>query len=150
MKDVVGSGVLIGIGIFYLVCAWELESGTFENPGPGLFPIIIGLILVGTNVLHLFFSLGRQRESRLRVIWEELKPRNILCAAMVVGAVAVYLVVLQRIGFLLVSPLLVFFLAWVMGGKHWVINLILGMVSSVLIYWIFWVVMRVPIPTGLL
>ena len=52
------------------------------------------------------------------------------------------------VGFLLSSPPLVFALACIMGGENFVVNAFISIIASALIYWIFWIIMRIPIPIG--
>ena len=149
MKDSASAVFLLGVGIFYLFYSLEYEAGALDDPGPGLFPRIIGLIIICTNVFLLVLSLRRQAgESKSKPLMPLLKGKHLLSGGMIVGAVILYLLVLDEVGFLLASPLLVFFLAWVMGGARWMANLILGVVASAFLYWLFWVIMRVPIPRG--
>ncbi len=149
MKDAASAVFLFSVGIFYLISSLEYEAGALDDPGPGLFPRIIGLVIIFTNLFLLFLSLRRRAGgTKSKLLPPELKGSRLFSAGMIVGAVILYLLVLDKVGFLLASPLLVFFLAWVMGGNNWIANLILGVVSSGFIYWLFWIIMRVPIPTG--
>ncbi len=149
MKDVVSAGFLLGIGFIYLFYSWQYEAGTADNPGAGLFPRIIGLILTLSSLLLLLRSLRHRTEkNKMGTLWQELSAGKLVSAISVVGSVVLYLIVLNTAGFLLASPFLVFFLARIMGGSHWMANLILGVVSSGVIYWLFWIIMRVPIPPG--
>ena len=149
MKDVVSAGFFLGSGLIYLFYSWEYEAGAADNPGAGLFPRIIGFILVLSSLLLLLRSLrNRTGKDKMGTLWQELSAGKILSAVSVVGSVVLYLIVLNTVGFLLASPFLVFSLARIMGGSNWWANLILGVVSSGVIYWLFWIIMRVPIPTG--
>ncbi len=151
MKDVISAGFFIGIGLFYFIYSWEYGIGPLDNPGPGFFPRIIGLIFIVINSLQLLLSLRKRTEkNRLSTLLQDLQVRGIILAGMMVGIVITYLIVLDTVGFLIASPLLVFSLAWVMGGRNWMANLVLGVVSSGVIYWLFWTIMRVPIPAGFL
>jgi putative tricarboxylic transport membrane protein len=151
MKDVISAGFLIGIGLFYFIYSWEYEGGALDNPGPGFFPRIIGLIFIFSNSLQLLLSFRKRTEkNRLSTLLQDLQVRRILLAGMMVGVVITYLIVLNTVGFLMASPFFVFSLAWVMGGRNWMANLVLGAVSSGIIYWLFWTIMRVPIPAGFL
>lgn len=149
MKDVIGAIFCCCIGLFYLISSLKYSSGTIDNPGPAFLPIILGYLMLFLSGLLLLLSLRKRKNgSRLAEIWEGLNVRNIFSAAMVVAGVTVYLLSINYVGFLFASPVLVFFLAWVMGGNRWVVNIILGIVSAGFAYWLFWIVMRVPIPLG--
>lgn len=148
-KDEVSAIFIISIGGFYLIYSLDYNTGSLANPQHGFFPRIIGIALVASNLVLLLSSLfKRKQKDKLSTIWEGIDPKNIVSALMVIGSLSLYLLVINYVGFLVASPALVFFLAWVMGGKKWIYNIILGVVTGGLLYWIFWIMMRVPIPLG--
>lgn len=140
---------LICAGLVYLILGFEYNAGRISNPHLGFFPRSIGLLIVFFSLLLLLASFRkRDKEEKLCTVWEGLHGKNIFRATMVLGSVMVYLIVVEYVGFLVSSVPLVWFLAWVMGGRSWILNSILAVVSSVLLYWLFWIMMRIPIPLG--
>jgi putative tricarboxylic transport membrane protein len=148
-RDVFSAIIYTGFGLFYLASSLKYSAGTLANPGPGLFPKIIAIVMFLCGLALLKSSLrGGEKKERLSSVWEGLSTRNITSFMMVIGSVALYLVILNSVGFLLSSALLVLSLAWAMGGGNLFYSIVLGIVSSGLTYWLFWVIMRVPIPQG--
>lgn len=148
-KDDISAITNISVGLFYLIYSLKYNAGSIGNPQLGFFPRIIGIIMLFCSLIFLLFCLHKRRQKdKLHVIWEGLNAKNIISAAMVIVSLSLYLIILKYVGFLLASSVLVFFLAWVMGGNSWIGNIILAIVSSGLSYWIFWTIMRVPIPLG--
>jgi len=148
-KDECGAIFFLALGLSYFVISLSYNAGTMENPREGFFPIIMGGFMVLFALSVLISSLKKRSEKEsLSGMWNTFDSRKVLSAVMVLGCVSLYLVVLNAVGFLLSSPPLLFALAWIMGGKNLVVNGIMGVVASVVIYWIFWVFMRVPIPLG--
>lgn len=148
-KDDISAILNIGFGLFYLIYSLKYNAGSIDNPQLGFFPRIIGIVMVFFSLMFLLFCIRKRgQKDKLHVIWEGLNVKNILSATIVIGSLSLYLIILNYVGFLLASSVLVFFLAWAMGGNSWIVNIILGRVSSGLIYWIFWTIMRVPIPLG--
>jgi hypothetical protein len=148
-KDEIGAIFCICFGLFYLIASLKYDTGSITNPQPGFFPRIIGLLIVICSFSVLFSSLrNKKQKDKLNVIWEGLNLKNILSTMIIIVSITLYLLILNYVGFLFSSPVLIFLLAWVMGGKNWIINIVLGIVSSGLIYWLFWIVMRIYIPQG--
>jgi len=148
-KDECGAIFLLALGVFYLIISFDFDMGTMANPQPGLFPRIIGGFMVLFSSLVLISSLKKRGEKEsLSGIWKALDLRSVFSVVIVIGCVSVYLVILDTVGFLLSSPPLVFALAWLMGGKNPIVNGIIGVVTSVVVYWVFWILMRIPIPLG--
>jgi len=90
------------------------------------------------------------RREQLGEMWKGLPLRNLPTAAKVVGGIIVYLLIVTPLGFLLATSLLMVFLAWAMGGSRRVANMIVGLISVGILYWLFWTMMRVPLPQGTL
>ena len=150
-KNFIGAIVLLCLGLFYLFASLPYERGSMRNPGPGLFPIFIAIALIGCGGLLMVTSIiGEKKGEKLNEIWKGLAPRNISSAAMMVGGIILYLFIIDALGFLLSSAMLMIFLAWLMGGRRRIINMAVGLVSVGILYWLFWVIMRVPLPQGTL
>lgn len=148
-KDDISAIVNICVALFYLIYSLKYNAGSIDNPQIGFFPRIIGIVMVFCGLVFLLSCLRRrEQKDKLHVILEGLNGKNIISAVIVIGSLSIYLMILNSVGFLFASPVLVFLLAWVMGGNSWIGNIILSIVSSVLAYWIFWTIMRVPIPLG--
>ena len=148
MRDVVSAIFLTALGLFYLMSSLQYQAGDVGNPGSGFFPRMIGFVTLCCSVLYLVISLRKRKAEEISVLWEGIDIRRVLLAGIVLGCVVVYLLILDFVGFLVASSILIFFLARVMGGNKWVHNAILGIVSSGSMYWFFWMIMKVPIPLG--
>lgn len=148
-KDLAGAVVFSFLGFGYLFWSLEYDAGTATTPGPGLFPRLVGIAMAACGLLLAASSLyGRGRKEQAGFPADEHSRSNLLSALLVVGSIASYLLVIQYVGFFLASALLVFCLAWLMGGRSWIANTLLSVVTTGLAYWLFWVMMRVPIPSG--
>lgn len=69
-RDVVGGGLLTVIGGFVSVYTWlHYDIGSVERMGPGMFPIVLGSLLIGLGIVVLVPGLSRSgsiSEVRLR------------------------------------------------------------------------------------
>ncbi|MCC6889043.1 MAG: tripartite tricarboxylate transporter TctB family protein [Hyphomicrobiales bacterium] len=148
-KDLASALVLSLLGFGYLIWSLEYDVGTATTPGPGLFPRLMAMAMALCGLLLAASSLyGSGRKEQADIPSEEFSRRNLLSALLVIGSIVFYLLVIEHVGFLIASSLLVFCLAWVMGGTSLIAITFLSVVSTGLAYWLFWVVMRVPIPSG--
>ncbi len=148
-RDEAGAIFFICLGLFYTLISMKHDMGTIDNPQPGFFPRVMGILMVLLSTLVLVGSFRRRKQDKgLSVVWKEFDIKNIFFAVAIILCVVLYLLAMNTLGFLFLSPFLVFVIAWMMGGKSWVINAVMGIVTSGLIYWTFWIIMRVPIPLG--
>jgi len=149
VKDSISSIFLLCVGVIYLVLSTSYQAGSMANPQSGFLPRIIGLIIVCFSLFLLISSLRRpDKKEKLNSLWKGLDKKTSISALMALGSIIVYLLIIEKVGFSIASAALVWFLGWMMGGSKQVLNIILGIVSSALAYWLFWVLMRVPIPLG--
>lgn len=143
-SDVVlgGAAVLLGAAVY-------LESLNFPRmadgwPGPGLFPRILGVLLVlfgGVVMVEAF----RPHESQ-EVSYQ---PANILKAGLVLVSVAIYVAVAQKLGFLPTATLLLLGLMLMLNVRLRV-ALPASVAVAVLCLLLFEKVLRVPLPPGIL
>jgi hypothetical protein len=150
MKDIASSIFCLILGLFYLIYSLEYPAGNVANMQPGFFPRLIGMVVIGLSGGAFLSSLKQWGRTKPTALWEGLQWKNLVSAAMAIAGIVLYLVFLNAIGFLAASFLLVFSLARIMGGRSWILNALSGAVTSGLMYWAFWIVMRVPLPLGTL
>ncbi len=149
VKDIISSIFLLCVGMIYLILSTSYYAGSLANPQSGFLPRIVGLIIVCFSSILLISSLrDRKKRDKINSLWKGLDKKTSLSALMALGSIIVYLLIIDYVGFPIASAALVWFLGWMMGGSRQILNIILGVVSSGLTYWLFWILMRVPIPLG--
>jgi hypothetical protein len=132
--------------IFAAAFLWEASRypfGTLGAPGPGFLPVILGSAFAVLSVV-LFIWPGRPVESLL----PPDRTAAVRIAATVVS-IAVAIVLLDRLGFLIVGGALMLTLLLVLDRRP-VRAFLLAPVSVVLVYAVFKVWLRVPLPAGVL
>ncbi|WP_028921389.1 tripartite tricarboxylate transporter TctB family protein [Pseudonocardia acaciae] len=136
----------LGAGVLVMVQGFpELPAG---QPGPALFPGIVGALLV----LFGLVLTGRSALTFRRAASESpavvSSPRGRLNALAVLGAVAGYLALAETLGFVLTMAPLLFLLMWRLGTRP-----LVAAGASVLTTGVIWVlfqhVLLVPLPIGL-
>ncbi|HEU4368410.1 MAG TPA: tripartite tricarboxylate transporter TctB family protein, partial [Methylomirabilota bacterium] len=101
-----------GLGLFavgYLAAGRGYSLDTLAAPGPGVFPLAAGLVLL-TVAIWQFAAAGRQRPPDAPAAAP--RPRTPLVLA---GALVLYAAAFPRLGFLVTSFALVFVAARLMG-----------------------------------
>ena len=148
--SLLSSILLMCIGIFYLVSASRYDFGRLPDPKAGFFPTIAGIAFVLLSVSLLLVSVRSRGRGVPDAEREALTLRRLFPAILVLGGVVIHILVVETVGFLLASTALMMFLMWVRGARNWVVTTVMSAATSGVLYWLFWVVMRVPIPRGAL
>ncbi len=127
--------------------ALGLPYGNVHNPGPGFFPLWLGMILGGMSIAFLVQTTrGKESERTLRDILEEdVRWGKVL---LVIAGLILYGFLMDYIGFLIVTFLLMALLLRFIAPQPWkaVIGWALG--GSVGSYLIFEVWMKLRLPKG--
>ena len=157
-KDALSSAVLLLIGSGYLWYDSRYSLDTLANPGPGIFPLMVGLLLVALTVTQLARSGGRLLLTR-----PTAKPGSPAACPpdassqtrtegipwLMVGILVLYLMVVSRIGFLTSTFVLVIICSKLMGTSGWKRPVLLAAGLIVACHFLFSVWLKVPLPTGL-
>jgi putative tricarboxylic transport membrane protein len=106
-KEIVSSLVVILFGCAFLAYSTRYPIDTWENPGPAVFPLIVGVILTLLAAGQLVRSLwkGERHVSRggkghRRTRWAWLKRgENGFTALAMIGLFVLYLLAIQGLGF---------------------------------------------------
>ena len=145
--DIIGSILLILVGIGAVVESIRLHIGTPLMPAPGFFPFLGGLLLVGLSLSLLIQGwLGRGKSSQQpREAFGKLRPPVILIVSM-----SVYTAVLEFLGYVLPTIVLVAVILRVLGVKSWKILGLAGLGLSVGTYVLFGRILGIDLPAGVL
>ncbi len=138
-------------GIFFLllgvvICffSWLMGLGKPSKPGPGFMPFFIGFIITFLSFVIFYRSLLNDSTP----FWEtNVKLRKIIP---VLGAMVAYGILLERIGFILITFLFITFLMKYIGSQGWIKALLGGAISSAAFYIFFVYLLKVELPRGLL
>jgi len=136
------TGLLIVIGSISL-----LDVGTFYNPGPGLFPLMTGALLGFLSFMILIrATLNKATEKgNLRELWAGLKWQKMLYT---IGALFIYSLIIDRIGFLLTTFLLLIFLFRAIEPQRWRVVIGSSVLISIVFYLVFDRLLQVQLPRG--
>ncbi|RZA15310.1 MAG: tripartite tricarboxylate transporter TctB family protein [Proteobacteria bacterium] len=114
------------------------------NVGPGLFPSIVG---TGMAIMGAALSIQGWIERDARQ--DETGPLLTWYAIAVVVALGITIFVMPYLGFLVTGVLFSAVIVLISGGK-WLSALIFSPIATAVIYYLFTMMFRVPLPRGIL
>ncbi len=134
-------------GVYGLIFSIQLPMGKWREPGPGVFPLALSILLCFFGVLWFARGKGKRREAsvdKFRAIGKLSTPLKI------VGATAALVIAWDRLGYLLASSFYVFLLFfWVSRYKCvTAIGLAIGIGAGS--WFFFGKLLAVQLPAGLL
>ena len=137
-----------------------------QQVGPDVFPMVIGAALVICGVL-IMIGVGRTVEEEEKIVTsasgevakaDAVEPDNGFVAGFVAGgwkvllppaALFFYYFASERLGFWLTATVMIFALAWSQGAKlKWAA--MLAVLSPMFVHLVFYKLLRVPLPAGIL
>lgn len=150
INDAVFGALLLVLGLAVLVHVQSFPKIPGQNVGPALFPGSIAAVLVVCALLLIVTGV----RSRAQAPWFEAlpwlrSPRHAAALVAVIGSTIGYIVLANAVGFLIVAPLalVAMFIAF---GVRPVTAVVVAVVGTVVIWYAFYKLLRVPLPWGVL
>ena len=149
-NDAIFGAVLLILGIAVLVHVPSFPQMAGQQVGPALFP---GLIAAGLVVCALILIVNGVRQ-RATAPWINTgdwtrSRRHIGAFFVTIAAVIAYIVLADKLGFLIIGPLvlLALFIAY---GVRPITAIVVAIVVAFVIHYAFYKLLRVPLPWGVL
>lgn len=138
----------IALAIWVCVGSWWIKLGTLSEPAPGFLPFGTGALLGILAISHLI-QVTRQHPKKMEV---ELPWVNVNWekGVYVVFALFAYTLLLQKLGYLIDTFLLMIFLFRVLERKKWWVVLLGSLLIIGVSYLVFKVWLMVQFPRGFL
>jgi len=143
--------------VFYWIAVPYASVRTFDPVGPHVFPQIVSVIIIVCAVGNLFIIfLSTKKDKPLVVDIKEAQQiegtdfRNLMKVVLIVILSGIYIVILNWIGYLLSTILLIFFLVLIQGGIKLSKNLMISCGFSLFLYIVFSRILNILLPEGLL
>jgi len=141
--DIGSSLCLIVIGSLVAWQAQKLSVGDYHAPGPGFFPFYLSLLLIIAGIAIFIQGLREKPEE------EEAAPRK-MRVAVALAAIFIYPFLLEPLGYLLTTFLLMLLCIRMMLTRAWWFAPSLSIAISLFSYIIFKVWLQVLLPAGLM
>jgi len=130
--------------LFALLVIWEsrrLPLGTFRQPGPAFVPILLALLLL---IFGIFVVLTARRAQLLSSIrWTEWRHAVAILAASVFSVFG-----MERLGYRLTVLIVLIFLVKLVEQRGWLLSLGFAFALSFGSFFLFYTILRVPLPEG--
>jgi len=158
--------MLVGLGVAAYWGGSLLPPVPGQQVGPNVFPMVIGAALVACGVL-IMLGVGRTFEEEEKIVTSATgevadgnafgSPQGRVATFLHGGwkvlvppaALFFYYFASERLGFWLTASLMIFTLAWSQGARmKWAVAL--AFVAPALVHLVFYKLLRVPLPPGLL
>lgn len=156
LPDRVTGLFLVGLGAAAAYGGWQLPPVPGQPVGPNVFPLVIGLGLALCG-LAITFGIGHSFEEEEEIVpfangEAPAVPQGKLYglrALLPPALLLFYVLVADRVGFILTAAIIVFVTSTALGAK-WKLALPITIFAPVVIHLIFSKLLRVPLPIGLL
>jgi putative tricarboxylic transport membrane protein len=144
--DVYSSAFWLLFSIYIAVESYRLGLGNWHDPGPGYFPFGAAMLFVGMSLTVLIGSLNRAPALKTAAgSGEKTRSGNVI---MVLSAMVLYTLLLNSIGFVLCTFLIVVFFVRVVGLKRWTSSILTALCLSIGAYLLFSFFLKAPLPRG--
>ncbi|QNB47186.1 hypothetical protein BR63_13270 [Thermanaerosceptrum fracticalcis] len=143
---------LLLICLIYLFTSLSIPTGTVSKPGPGFFPIILGLIgtLLAVGVTINGFKSSKHEKVNQDSYQERLQQDNIKRIIQYIMILTISILTFKILGAILTVFFLTIVLARICGQQGWIIPVIMGIVCASCLHFIFVKFFSIPLPEGLM
>jgi putative tricarboxylic transport membrane protein len=146
-NDLIGGFFFLGAGTFFAVYSRRLDIGTMAEPGAGFLPLWAGILLGIMSVVLLGKTLLLKFEEGEPFFPEHDSWKRV---GMIVVSLIVYNLLLQPLGFILVTFLFVGFLVKCIFPQTWLRAVVTATLSTAGAQLIFVNLLEIQFPKGLI
>ena len=145
--------VLVAVGAFLIYDALTLEAGfaKVDPVGPKLFPMVVGVILLLLAiVLAIAIPRGSVGEADAGEDVDPNTPGDWRTVGLLVGLFVAVIVLVNPLGWVITGTMLFAGAATILGNRHYVRNIVIGAVLSLISFYAFYSGLGIPLPAGIL
>jgi len=124
-----------------------MPIGTFRAAGSGLFPLGLGILLMGLSIV-LFAKAYVQRKPISEKKPRSEVPRSTKQVIFFIGAIVLATLFFKPLGYPLLWFLLLLALLRILGVRRWVYTLSLSFLTATGAYFLFVLWLQIPLPKG--
>jgi putative tricarboxylic transport membrane protein len=136
----------LALGLFVVIYSYTLGLGKLIDPGPGLLPFLLGLIFLILSSVRLITVMQPREAEEKR---EEKKKVEYWRIILIVVALLIWAFVLESLGFLIATFILMTLLYRAAGFNKWYAATFWGLVTVLVTYFVF-TYLGVRFPPGIL
>ncbi len=136
--------ILMILGIIILIVSWGYGFGSFSRPGPGLYPFLIGALVLFFSLILLVLELKPKKSEPV------FKEGGSLTFILMVITFCLWIVVMPFLGYVLVTFLATFAFGKIMKLEGWWKPLAVSVGTAFFIYLLFDYWLYIDLPRGIL
>jgi len=147
--DQMSSLVWLAFAIYICIASSRLHFGSFDHPGPGFLPLLVGIFLgIFSIIAFLQAYLSKVTEETIPCWYPKERWKKLIG---VLAAMFIYAFCLEILGFLLSTFLLLVFLFRAgMESQRWLVAIGGSAIASFSSYAVFELWLKTQLPRGLL
>jgi putative tricarboxylic transport membrane protein len=154
-KEIVGSLVPVLFGAGFLLYDTQYPLDNWANPGPAVFPFLVGSVLVVLSVWQLVRAGRKPKPERSKAKIPSVKEflqsnKGKMKALLMIAVFIVYLLMVQWVGFFVSNFLFVVTSSRLMKARDWRGPLSLSLGVNLFCYLLFEVWLKLSFPRGIL
>lgn len=145
--------VLVAVGAFLIVDALRLTEGfaKVDPVGPRFFPITVGVVLIVLAVcLAIAIPRGSVGEADAGEDVDPDSPSDWRTVGLLVGLFVAVIVLVEPLGWAITGTLLFAGAATILGNRHYLRNIAIGLVFALASFYAFYSGLGIPLPAGIL
>lgn len=155
--SIVFAGLIFAVGLVYETMAMNMPRGSLAYPGPGLFPMVIGVFLIATALGCLLQEIlprmrGKDPAASSLPNEDSADPeeRNVKKTVQLTALMIGYIFVLKPLGFPLAICAFLALAIRIFGYRKWLPTLAMAAIIAGISYVAFVLWLKVPLPLGIL
>lgn len=158
-KELTSSLILFLFGVGYLLCNTKYPLDQWANPGPGVFPLMVGAVLAILASYQLIQSFRKSKpteettsdERGIHSLIESLREGKTETKPLFMIVVFIlYLMMVKWVGFFVSNSLFVIITSRLMGARGWGRPIALSAGVNIFCYFLFEVWLKLFFPRGFL
>lgn len=149
--------IILIVGVIYELMALRMPRGNLAYPGPGFYPILVGIFLILSAGCCLGWTFIKSKPERTDGVSD--RGRNELLKStrvsigktlQLVGLLFFYILTLKYLGFLIAIFIFMLVCIRIFGHRKWLSSLGITAVIVTISYISFVIWLKVPLPRGIL
>jgi putative tricarboxylic transport membrane protein len=134
--------------LFFSYSAYKLGMGTLNQPGPGFVFFWTGIVISLLSLTVILRSFAKRSSGEAKgSIYGKGNTTKIL---LVLVSLFLYGLLMEQLGFLIVTLLLFLYLLGIIEKKKWFFTVVVSLIVTIISYLIFEVGLQSQLPKGLL
>lgn len=139
--------VLLAIGVTYLILAYQIPSYPYTEVDADTIPKILGYLLIFLSIL-LFLS--KDSETEEQKDRRKIPKKEVGMLLGVVGFILLYIMLLEMLGFIIITALFIYFCSWFLGYTKHITNGLVSILFPLILYLMFTELLKMNLPSGIL